>query len=293
LKFKILALPFLAFARLPLWLVYLHSDIIYILLYYVVGYRKDVVMKNLQNSFPTKTKEELVPLSKAYFRFMVDMIHETFKALGLSKEELQKRVIIENIEVIEKLKKQNRSIIIAMGHHGNWEWGNLAFQLLGIYNLRGLYHPLSNKFFDELVIKIRSKFGTVMIPTSNTLKEFVNRKNEVHATGFLTDQTPSSDQAYWMNFLNQDTAIYIGTEKIARKFNYPVIFASIIRIKRGYYKLSFSVISDNPAESGFGFITEKHTRILEEEIIKQPETWLWSHRRWKHKRPAYEKIKSN
>jgi len=216
---------------------------------------------------------------------MVDLFLETFKLLTISKKELQQRVVFDDITLVNQLKARNQNFLFVMGHYGNWEWCGQSFQLKHIYQQDVLYHPLSSPFFEWFTMKLRTRFGVKPLAMKTSLKEMINRKTILTATAFLADQTPTSTRdAYWTKFLNQDTAVYIGTEKIAKKFNYPVIFVSVHRITRGYYSTSFKLITDDSANTAEGFITETHTRLLEEDIKQHPEFWLWSHRRWKHKR---------
>jgi KDO2-lipid IV(A) lauroyltransferase len=171
-----------------------------------------------------------------------------------------------------------------MGHFGNWEWSGNAFSLTCRHQLYVIYHPLTNRYFDGLIYRMRTRFGTKLIAMRDTYKDMVRFKDEINATAFIADQTPSPDSAYWTTFLNQDTPVFRGTEKIARKVNYPVIYSSVKRVKRGYYEIHAEVLFDDPRSTSDGEISEAHTRKLEKEIREQPEIWLWSHRRWKHRR---------
>ena len=283
--YYILASPIFLFTLLPFWAFYFVCDIFYGITFYIIGYRKKVVYTNLRNAFPEKTEMEIHKIAKGYYHFMIDLFMETFKMLTMPEKQFLKRVSIENIEMIYELKERNQNYLFVMGHFGNWEWGGQSFQLRHIYEQDVLYHPLKSKFFEWLMLKIRTRFGIRMVPMNTVLKAMLQNKNRLTSTCFIADQTPTNvKEAYWTNFLNQDTPVYLGTEKIAKKFNYPVIFVSIFREKRGYYKTILHKISDDSANTPDSFITETHTRLLEEDIKKQPEIWLWSHRRWKHKR---------
>ena len=171
-----------------------------------------------------------------------------------------------------------------MGHLGNWEWAGNTFSLLCKHQLYVIYHPLSNKYFNKLIYDMRTRFGTKLIAMRDTFREMVANRNEINATAFIADQTPSPEGAYWTTFLNQDTPVFTGTERIARKMGYPVVYACIKRIKRGYYQIPLRCCVPNPKDNKDGEISELHTRRLEKDIIAWPEVWLWSHRRWKHKR---------
>jgi KDO2-lipid IV(A) lauroyltransferase len=153
-----------------------------------------------------------------------------------------------------------------------------------------IYHPLKNKYFNGLIIKMRTRFGTRLIAMKETFKEMVKNRDELNATAFITDQAPSPEKAWWMNFLNQDTPVFMGTEKIGQKMNYPIVYVSVQRLTRGYYTLTAYLLKLPPFSETEGEITELHSKRLEQEIISQPETWLWTHRRWKHKRPPLQTI---
>ncbi len=173
-----------------------------------------------------------------------------------------------------------------MGHMGNWEWAGNTFSLQCRHQLYVIYHPIGNKHFDGLMYRMRTRFGTKLIAMKNTFREMLGNKGGLNATAFIADQTPQPNNAHWMTFLNQDTPVFKGTEVIAKKLNIPVLYTSIDRTKRGYYKIHAEILVAEPANTAENEITELHTRRLEQDIIARPETWLWSHRRWKHKRPV-------
>lgn len=173
-----------------------------------------------------------------------------------------------------------------MGHLGSWELGGGYFSQLPLHQLYVIYHPLANKYYDRLFYRMRTRLGTKLYPMKGTFRGMIKNRKEVTATAFIADQTPSPGNAHWMTFMNQDTAVFKGTETIARKLDYPVIYMSVIRENRGQYKLHSELLAEHPQELSENELTELHTRRLEQDIINYPETWLWSHRRWKHKRPA-------
>lgn len=282
-----IALPFLyLISLLPFPVLYLLSDFFYLIIYRIAGYRKGVVMNNLRNSFPNKSQEELKKLAAAYYHFLCDVSLETFKTLTISRKTMIERCSFtdESLELLNYFAKQNKSVILTMGHLGNWEWSGSSFSIQGRQQLNVIYHPLSNKYFDRLIHSMRSRFGTGLIPMDRVFKEMVRNRDKITITAFIADQTPQPDNAYWMTFLNQDTPVFKGTELIAKKLNYPVVYAAVKRVKRGYYKIFIEQLVANPKETADGEITELHTRRLEQDILELPETWIWSHRRWKHKR---------
>lgn len=282
-----IALPFLyLISLLPFPLFYLFSDFVYFLLYRVIGYRKKVVFENLKNSFPGKSHRELKEIERRFYHYLCDLFLETLKTLTISKEEAMRRCEMnENTKrIFRELYDQKKSCILVMGHYGNWEWAGSSFSLVNPQQLYVIYHPLSNKSFDKLMYDMRTRFGTRLYAMKDTMREMVRNRNEVNATAFIADQTPSPDNAYWTTFLNQDTPVFWGTEKIAQKLNFPVVYVTVNRVKRGYYVVNTEYLVMDPKNTAEGEISELHTRKLEKDIIAQPEIWLWSHRRWKHKK---------
>lgn len=282
-----LVLPFIyLISILPFPLLYLVSDGFYVLLYYVIGYRKKIVLTNLRNSFPDKSEKEIKRLCKDFYHYLCDLFLETFKTLTISKKAMLKHCYFspQAKAVFDKVADEKKSIVLVMGHLGNWEWAGNTFSLQCKQQLYVIYHPLQNKQFNKLIIDMRTRFGTKLIVMKDTFREMVAKRNEVNATAFIADQTPLPDGAYWTTFLNQDTPVFKGTEKIAQKLKYPIVYACIKRVKRGQYEIFAEMLCENPAGTKEDEISEMHTRRLEKDIIAQPEVWLWSHRRWKHKR---------
>ena len=255
-------------------------------MYYGFGYRKQVIRTNLKNSFPEKTEAEIIKIEKKFYHFFCDMTLETFKTLTISKEKMLKRCTLDPsaAKVLGQLATDNQSAIIVMGHQGNWEWAGNTFSLTCKQQLYVIYHPLTNPYFNGLICRMRERFGSKLIPMKDTFKEVIRNRNELTATAFIADQSPNPVKAHWMNFLNQDTSVFTGTEKIALKMKYPIVFVSVERLSRGFYTLKAELLQSPPYDEIEGQITETHTRRLEKEIIAHPETWLWSHNRWKHKR---------
>jgi KDO2-lipid IV(A) lauroyltransferase len=283
-----LTLPFIyLLALLPFPLLYFFSYLIYILLYHVLGYRRKVVSQNLINSFPEKTEKEIRDIEKRFYRYFCDLFLETFKTLTISRENMVKhcRFEPETLAIFEQLTRENQSFMMVMGHFGNWEWGGNTFSICCKHQLYVIYHPLANKYFNGLVYRMRTRFGTKLIPMKNTLREMLKNRDSLTATAFIADQSPLPSNAYWMEFLNQETPIFLGIEKIALKIQYPIVYISIRRVKRGYYRVFAERIELPSIIQKSGAITEMHTRKLEADIRSQPENWLWTHRRWKHERP--------
>ena len=282
--YPVVALPIYLLFSLPLWMLYGLSTLLYGVMYHVVGYRKNVVRNNLNNAFPQKSQKELLAIEREYYKHMVDVIVETLKLTTISAKALQKRVVFKNPELVKSIMDSGQSFVFVLGHQGNWEWSGPAYATLNIGELNGIYHPLSNAFFNWLIIKIRSRHGLKLVAMSQVMRVMAGFKHKPSGMAFIADQTPMPETAYWTTFLNQDTPVFVGTEKIARRFNYPVVYASNKKVKRGHYEIEFRIITNTPAETPEGWITEQHTQLLQQDIINQPAYWLWSHKRWKHQR---------
>jgi KDO2-lipid IV(A) lauroyltransferase len=282
------ALPFIyGISLLPFPLLYLLSDGIYVLIYKVLGYRKEVVMNNLRNSFPEKDEAELKAIASKFYRWFCDLTLETLKTLTISPEEVRKRVEFKGKDILQQYAREKRSVILVLGHYGNWELAGARYsQERDIPQLHVIYHPLANARFDRLMHHMRTRHGTKLYTMRETSKAMIRDRDLLTATAFIADQTPSPERAYWMTFLNQDTPVFQGTEGLARKLDKPVIYISITRPERGYYCMSMETLVADPTRTTDGEITEVHTRRLERDIRKYPELWLWTHRRWKHKRPS-------
>lgn len=275
-------------SMLPFRLLYLVADGVYVLLYYITGYRKKVVLQNLRNAFPEMSDADIRQTCKDYYHYLCDLFLETFKTLTISKEAMVRHCSFtpETVQLFHRLAEEKKSILLVMGHKGNWEWAGNTFSILCSQPLYVVYHPLANKHFNNLMYNMRTRFGTRLIAMKDTFRDMMQNRSEVNATALISDQAAAPQTAQWMQFLNQDTAVFKGTEKIARKLNYPVVYVTVHREKRGYYTVSADLLTDTPTLEEEGEITEKYTRRLETDIVSQPATWIWSHKRWKHRRPA-------
>ena len=281
-----LVLPvFYVVSWLPFRLLYLLSDVMFLLVYRIFGYRKSVVRANLERSFPEKSSDEIAAIRHGYYRYFCALVLETIKTLSISPAAVNERFSCGDMSSFEHCFKKKQSVIIVMGHLGNWELCGAYFSQLPLHQLYVLYHPLANKHFDGLVYRMRTRLGSRLYPMKSAFRGMVKNSKELTATAFIADQTPSPANAYWMTFLNQDTAVFKGTETIARKLDYPVIYLSVIRERRGHYRIHGELLAEHPRDLPENALTELHTKRLEQDIIDHPETWLWSHRRWKHKRP--------
>ena len=267
---------------LPFPVLYFLSDILYLFLYYIIKYRRIVVSENLLNSFPEKSKSELRQIEKRFYRYLADLMLESVKTISISANEIKKRFVFKNLELLTNYLQNGRSVIAVTGHYGNWEWGPVAIGLELKEKVLVVYKPLSDKLFEGLMNSMRTRFGTIMVPMKQTLRKVVEFKNEPHLLILVGDQTPSREESeYFTSFLNQQTAVFLGVEKIALKTNNPIIYFSINKLKRGYYECLVKSLIDNPEQTNEYEITNSHIRELEKNIRFQPEYWLWSHKRWK------------
>lgn len=269
---------------LPFWFLYILSDGLYVLLYYITRYRRKVVQENLRNSFPEKTRGELKIIEKKFFRYLADFIVETVKAISISEKELRRRVILTNPEMISEYYAQGRSIIAIGSHYCNWELAGLNFYFYTDKKFMIVYKPLSNAIYDRFFFRIRSRFGTIPVAMRQTMRKIVEFKNEQTTIALLGDQTPSrADATYFTTFLNQSTPVFLGIEKLAKLTNSVVTYYDMKRIKRGYYSYSLISLFENPQQTEPYEITNVHVKHLESVIKNEPQYWLWSHRRWKFK----------
>ena len=284
-----LVLPLLyGISLLPFPLLYLLSDGVFLLLFHVIGYRRDVVRTNLRNSFPEKSAAELDRIERDFYRWFCDLTLETLKTLTISPKAVLRHVHVEGEQVLRKYHEQGRSIVLVMGHWGNWELAGARFSQLGLHHLNVIYHPLHSRKFNALIIHMRTRLGNGLYPMAETMKCMLRDRGKLTCTAFIADQTPPPERAYWTTFLHQDTPVFWGTEKIAAKLGYPIVYVGIDRPRRGQYLMRFEELVPNPADLPDGAISEAHTRRLEQDIRRRPEIWLWTHRRWKHRRPTSE-----
>ncbi|GJM28335.1 MAG: acetyltransferase [Cyclobacteriaceae bacterium] len=273
---------------LPLSVLYGVATLLYFVTFYVVRYRFRVVKTNLQNAFPGRSDSEINKIMKEFYRNFSDFIIEALKSLTISAKQLNSRVIIKDPEVIEKYFNNGQSVLVLTSHQFNWEWLLLASSIKLSAPLSPVYKQLNNKYFNNLMLKARSRFGSKPIEMQQTLVEIVNRKDKVNAFGLVADQTPMVDaDKYWSSFLNQDTAFYVGTERIAYLTRYPVLFVGMKKIKRGHYQIKFEELAEPPYSKNDHFILDRYIAKTEELIQASPAEWLWSHRRWKYQKPFY------
>jgi len=274
---------------LPYPMLYGFSDFLFFIFYYVIPYRKKVVLSNLERSFPEKRKNEITAISKAFYRHFCDLVLESLKNFSIKEADAQKRMEQIDTDVMNRLHDQGKSVIMVGGHCGNWELWAVATAPHFHHKLVGIYKKLSNPYFDKKMRDSRSKFGLQMIPTRETAEYIKTHQDELIAPVIALDQSPGDPKkCVWINFLGQDTATHYGAEKFAKEYNYPVVFGHIYKLRRGFYQARYELVTENPREMGYGELIAKVSAILEEDVRKAPEHWLWTHKRWKHKRPVQE-----
>jgi len=274
---------------LPLRVLYIFSDFIFIFFYYIPGYRRKVVRTNLRNSFPEKSDNEIIAIEKKFYHHLCDLFIETFKVTHLSSRQMMRRVPLTNPELLEKLYNEGRDVAAVLAHYGTWEW-LMCLPLYAKYKFVSIYKPLTNKHFDKFMIDNRTRFGMAVTPMQHVVRDVIeNRRNNIRSLySFLTDQIPAKgDIRFWTNFLNQETAVYLGVEKISSKYDMAVVLFNVQKVKRGQYCLTVELLFDHTAGMPEHIITETHVKRLEEIIREHPEYWIWSHKRWKHKREPH------
>lgn len=278
-------------AALPLPVLYLFADFLYFLMYYVIGYRKKVVAQNLRMAFPEKGEQELQRIAKAFYRQFADVMVEILHLASMSREEMLRRTTFTNPEALTKYVKAGTPVLILGTHVANWEWSLSAAAVAFSFPAEGVYKPLNNPFFESYMLHTRSRLGAHLIKMKDTLREFVAKRKVPRVVALLSDQTPlRSEINFWTDFLHQDTPFYTGAEKLSQRFGYPVLFLDVKRTSRGHYALTFEEITDGKTvhdlstEAEFP-VTVAFARKLEAALRRAPADYLWTHKRWKHKRP--------
>ncbi len=271
---------------LPYPALYALSDGLFIFIYRIFGYRKKVVVQNIVNSFPDKSHQEHKQIVHDFYHHFCDLLVESLKAFTMSEADVRQRVKLINSEYIDHFYDQGKSVIIATGHYNNWELLAVALNLEIKHQAVAIYQALKNKFFDEKMQSSRGKFGLILTSTKVARQEFEKGEGLI-AVAFAFDQSPGkSNRCYWGRFLNQDTPMTFGAEKYAKDYDMPVLFMHLSKVKRGHYVYEFSDAIEDPRNTGHGEITQKINALLEQDIIAKPQYYLWSHKRWKYKRPV-------
>jgi KDO2-lipid IV(A) lauroyltransferase len=275
-------------SRTPFFVLYRLSDLLFILVFYFIPYRKKTVIRNLQNAFPSKTKKEIITLARKFYRYLCDFLVESLKPLTLSTSELNKRFRYLNPELMDELNHNKRNYALVSGHYCNWEF-NSNVSLHAGRNALVIYRPLQNKNMDRLFKKIRGRYeSTVLTPMENVYRVALeyNRDKRPFFIWFIADQRPPRNNKFWTTFLNQPTSFFNGVEKLSHKLDLAVIYMHVDRVKRGYYEVTLKKLFDSVAGLPENAVTLAFVEQLEKDIIRRPELWLWSHKRWKHKPDA-------
>ncbi|MGI9542620.1 MAG: lysophospholipid acyltransferase family protein, partial [Cyclobacteriaceae bacterium] len=263
-------------SRLPFPVLYLLSDFLYLIAYYVLRYRRDIVYQNIKRSFPEKSEPEIRTISKQFYRNLADIVVETLKSLTIKPEVFKKRFVFTNPELAESYFEKDQSVLAMAGHLGNWEWLLLGCCIYLSRPIGVIYKKLSSQYYDQLMVDIRSRFGGRPILMEHALMDIARKNKEVTGYGIVSDQVPLQDgEKHWTTFLNQDTAFFVGTAKIARLTSYPVLFLSMKKVKRGHYTGTFKLLAEAPYEKDDYTVLEKYAHAMEECIRENPSSWLW------------------
>ncbi len=279
-------------ALLPLRILFVFSDIMYLFVYKLIGYRLKVVRKNIRKSFPEKTEKELLKMEQEFYRHFCDYFFETVKLLNISDQEMQQRMVFKNVEEVVRNIKNDNSCIMCLGHYGNWEWvPSITLQFDKNLLLGQIYKRLRTEAFDKIFLKLRSRFGSVSIEKHDTYRKIIKYRKEGQQVviGFIADQRPSrSNVNYWTIFLNQETPVFIGPERIAKQTGFIVYYLDVTKTGRGRYTAECKLITTNPKEEPEYAITERYIRMFEHTILRNPAYWLWTHKRWKYKKEDFQ-----
>jgi len=279
-----ISLPFICLVSiLPFPVLYFLSDLLFPVSYYLVRYRKKVVMENLRNSFPEMEEQQVRAIARKFYRHFNDVLLETLKLISIRPENLRRRIRYTNPEVLTDFYKQGKSVIAILAHFNNWEW-TIGLSRATPIQAVVIYKPLHNKYFDRFIKKMRERHGSELIPMREILRRMLADKRNKHLTvnAFIGDQSTIWEETqFWTDFLHQLTPVYLGAEKMALKTGHPVVFYHMKKVRRGYYEIEIITLVEDVTQVKEHEITEKHVRVLEEIIRKNPQYWLWTHRRWK------------
>jgi len=273
-------------SMLPFRLLYIFSDFVYIIVYRVVGYRKKTVRENLTLALPHLSQQERLIIEKKFYHHMCDMFLEMIKTMNISKEEICKRFVFKNIEVYKELEKQGKSVAVICSHYASYEW-IISMNYYSDFVGYGIYKQIKNPYFDKLVHKIRSRFNAKLITTKQTIPTIINNsKNNVLALyGFASDQSPRLSSAFhWAKFMGIEVPVHTGAEMLSKRYNMNLVYLNTIKVKRGYYEATLEILSDDPKKIPNYDLTDQFLKLLEKQIYKAPEYYLWTHKRWKFRR---------
>jgi KDO2-lipid IV(A) lauroyltransferase len=273
-------------SMLPFPLLYLFSDFTYLIIYYIIGYRKKTVRENLALALPHLSAQERLVIEKKSFRHFCDMFLEMIKTMTISKKEMDKRFVFTNLDVYLKLEEKQKSIALMLAHYASYEW-SISINEKIKFESYAIYKRLNNPYFDKLVRNIRSKFKANLITTKETIPLIIenNQNKKLGLYGFASDQSPTINSAFhWNTFMGTNVPVHTGAEMLAKRYDMNMIFLKVEKVKRGHYKASFEVLSENTKEISNYEITDHYLKLVEQQILEAPEYYLWTHKRWKHRR---------
>lgn len=269
----------------PYWLLYARSDFYFFMVYHVAHYRRKVVRNNLLRSFPEKDLKEIKTIEKRFYHNLCDQAVETIKVKRMSVDDIKKHVAVTNPEVPEALFAKGKSLFYAVPHSGNWEWFGKRMQTFSGHHPMAIYKKVKNADFDRFMLDLRTSLPVEMVESDAAMRSLARRSGTLDAVLILADQTSFGRESdYWNVFLNQETCWFTGLERMSRFMDYAVVFAAMKRVGRGRYEVTFQTITETPKETEKGFVMEQYSQHIERLLHEQPDNWLWSHKRWKHKR---------
>lgn len=273
-------------SMLPFRILYLISDFAYLIVYYLIGYRKKTVRENLAMTLPHLSDTERLVIEKKFYHHLCDMFLEMMKTMNISKKEIAKRFVFTNLEVYKDLEKKGKSIAMMGAHHASYEWAP-TINFYSDFQVFPIYKQIKNPYFDKLVHRIRSVFKATLITTKKTIPTIIqnnqNKKKGLYLFG--SDQTPKKNSSHhWKKFMGLEVPVHIGAEMLAKRYDMNVLFLKTKKIKRGYYEGTFEIISENAKETPDHQITDQFMELVEQQIYEAPEHYLWTHKRWKHRR---------
>ena len=273
---------------LPFRVLYLFSDFVYLLIYYVIGYRKKTVRENLALALPHLSEKKRLVIEKKSFHHLCDMFLEMIKTMTISEKEIRKRYVFTNIEMYNDLEKKGKSIAVMCAHYASYEW-MISMNYYVDFQGYGIYKKIANPYFDKLVRDIRSRFGATLITTKETIPTILknNATNNLSVYGFASDQSPKLESTFhWCKFMNVEVPVHTGAEMLAKRYDMNVVFLKVTKVKRGYYEAHFDLLAANPKEIPNYEITDDFIKRVEKQIYDAPQFYLWTHKRFKHRRPS-------
>lgn len=299
IRLALLHSVFFTLSLLPLCVLYLLSDFCYLLVYRLARYRRRIVRQNLSSAFPEKSEKERRNIERRFYHWLCDYFIETIKLTSMSKKTMRNHMRFENNELLQRLVDEGKSVILLLGHYGNWEWiSSIPLHIHKDPSTWGryqIYHPIENAVLNKMFLHIRGRMGVENVPMNETLRVLVHTKQagRPSVTGFIADQAPRwLDIRLWAPFLNHpETPFFIGPERIAKKLDFAVVYLDVRRERRGYYVATYRMMTEHPKEYKDYELTEWYARLLDETIRRQPEFWLWTHNRWKRTKEQYDRIK--